>query len=94
MTDDNPSRRIRAADDVETIYDGLQRLRREKSELLNRPEEGEKAPAPLTMRVGDLEVTWFGLCIDGEMRAVREQDYIDWKRDSAVWQSSVERSGR
>lgn len=44
MTDSTTSPRIRAADDIETIYDAIQRHRREKQDALNTPEEGEKAP--------------------------------------------------
>lgn len=73
--------RVKAAEDFDLIRANLKCIRSEKQDILNRPEEGFIPKAKE-------EVQWIG-CAEptAEMRA-------DWKRDAAVWQASVERSGR
>lgn len=46
MTDSTTSRRIRAADDVETIHRRLQELRTEREKALSRPAEEDPKPPP------------------------------------------------
>lgn len=69
MTDSATTPRIRAADDIEAIYEAIQRHRREKQDALNAPEEGEKPP----------KVEW---SIEA-MRADWKQDAIAWQASVA-----------
>lgn len=45
--------RIKAADDIDAIYEAIQQLRREKAEALNRVDAEEAKPGAVTVKFED-----------------------------------------